>query len=504
MSRVFRFRWVVVALTLCVAACTVNDNPHPMQTGGTTAGSGGATGGAGGASTCSSGATITCSCSAGGPGTKNCIGNDVYGPCNCGSAGSGAGATGGNVGQAGGGGFPQGGFGDLGTPGAHKLTYEFKPLPYQPAHELNMPSSPKFGAFEEYGPQIAVWIGTAAPDGSLPIARDTLVSHFVTSILVTARTASFGIGNRPGVGKWVSSPLFPYGPRDNVLPIWAWAHNHTYPALILQDGNNSTFGFHESFSSDENYYCRPLMKSEVDSVVDSMTCPSRNFHSDKGKDDPGGRTSLYPPRHDVTADMCGTHDAPACTQLMARDDVAAVSAATPDPTATTPYKGTWFVPQNLPDGAYWIYVEVNKQYDQDAPTCNHPGCPMADPAHGIPTADEWQRGFGCPSYAPFCDPATGFCARHASTYDCSLATYGIGANIGQPSVLWAVRVNIDGSVMHVSTVDQYIGYGDWDSPQGNVNTPDATISQTPGSGAGRLGEVTDGDGTWRVRVTSKP
>ena len=37
-----------------------------------------------------------------------------------------------------------------------------------------------------------------------------------------------------------------------------------------------------------------------------------------------------------------------------------------------------------------------------------------------------------------------------------------------------------------------------------IHPPDGTISTTPGSGAHRLAEVTDGDGTWQFKVVSSP
>jgi hypothetical protein len=261
----------------------------------------------------------------------------------------------------------------------------------------------------------------------------------------------------------------------------------------MQDGNQDSFGFHESFSTTENFYCRPLEKSQI---VDALTCPTPFFNSDKGRFDPAGNRILYPPRHDVAASQCrvasqcggqqGCNDSPDCLMLADLDDVAAISAATPNPYTQSPYVGMWMVPGTLPDGSYWVFLEVNKQYDQDAGQC--------------PSGNDRD----CPPFAPTCDPSTHFCARHPSHYDQSLLAYGIGANFGQPSLVWAMPIQIDQAASHTSTTNGYVGYTDWDLPQGNLFAPDGTIADRPGTGAGRLAHVTDTDGTWQFKVISRP
>lgn len=370
------------------------------------------------------------------------------------------------------------------------LVYQFRPLPYDAAHEWAGVTSPGHGAFEEGGPQIAIWLEDLPPTGAPPVQRG---SHLF-DLFVTARTASFGIGNRPGRGDFVSSPRFPYGPRDGTLPVWAWARGVEYPLLVMQDGNQNSFGFHESVSTPENFYCRPLAPSG--DTIDAMTCPTPFFNSDKGMVDPAGRKSLYPPRHDVAASQCrvrgdpmcqgSCNDSPDCRMWSPlAEEVAAVSGATPSPWAQEPYSGMWLVPSALADGDYYVFMEVNKQYDQDAPQC--PSGMSAE----------------CPGFASTCDRSTHFCVRHPAAYDGSLPSYGLGANFGQPSVVWATRVTIDANAQHVALADGYLGYGDWDHPSGRIYPPDGTISHTPGSGAGRLGQVTDTDGTWQLKVTSR-
>src|SRR5262249_49918231 len=154
------------------------------------------------------------------------------------------------------------------------LVFYFQPVPYDSAHELPGSSS-SLGVFEENGPQVAIWLETVPQGGVPPAQRGSFVAH----AFVRAGTATCGIGNRPGAWNFVSSPRFPYGPRDNVLPVWAWARGHDYPALVMQDGVDESFGFHEAYSTSENFFCRPMQPTEI---VDALTCPSPLFNSDNG------------------------------------------------------------------------------------------------------------------------------------------------------------------------------------------------------------------------------
>ncbi|HJZ84086.1 MAG TPA: CFI-box-CTERM domain-containing protein [Polyangia bacterium] len=374
------------------------------------------------------------------------------------------------------------------------LVFEFQPQPYDAAHELPFPDGMTHGIFEDSGPQIAVWIESASPAGTPPGHRGS----YVADVLVTRATATFGIGNRPGNTYFVSSPHFPYGNRDYALPIWAWARGHQYPLLRMQDGIDDGFGFHEPTSSRDTFYCRPLQRNEL---VDAVTCPTPGgFSSDKGRFDATGKKVLYPPRHDVPASMCrvrgstctsSCNDDIACTMLADLDDVAAISAATPSPTDHGPYVGMWLVPSGLADGDYDVFIEVAKQYDNDAGQC-----PVSDSQ--------------CPP-GTTCDRSTRFCARHPSAYDdARLPQYGIGANLGQPSVVWWTRVRIDQGGSHTTVANDYLGFGDWDGAFGRgqqgIHPPDDTqISKsTPGSGAQRLAQFSDADGTWRFKVTARP
>src|SRR5262249_61703351 len=93
------------------------------------------------------------------------------------------------------------------------------------------------------------------------------------------------------------------------------------------------------------------------------------FNPHKRRFDLGGAPPLYPPGHDVAASACHPPDnMTACRMLADLDDIATISGATPNPFAGVPYAGSWVVPPSISDGDYMVFIEVNKQYDNDAPT----------------------------------------------------------------------------------------------------------------------------------------
>ena len=194
----------------------------------------------------------------------------------------------------------------------------------------------------DLGPQIAVWV------------QDAPTGQYIDTLMVTNATAVRGIGNRPGRWDFLSGPLFPYGKRVMSLPVWAHARGKTYATVMMEEAicavggpgypAESCLGWHESYSSDELYYCRPLQQSEVqaDLAVDAITCPSP-FHSEKGKFDPT-TVSYYPPRSDLTSfGMNDTADPPTYAAI---NDLDTVAAATP--AYGTTYSGTWSVPETFP------------------------------------------------------------------------------------------------------------------------------------------------------------
>jgi hypothetical protein len=305
--------------------------------------------------------------------------------------------------------------------------------------------TPKASKRLDLGPQVAVWLEKA--DGS-----------FVDTLMVTNATAVRGIGNRPGFWKFPSNWHFPYGKRRMVLPVWAHARGKTYNTLIIQDDNGSgvagemALGFHESVSTPDPYYCLTFRPATWVFEVDAISCPTGMFNSAKGRFDPNQPKSWYPPRNDLTT--FGPNDCDVipsagmqCPNTSARhfaevNDLDAVASATPP--YGGPFSATWPVPNDLPDGPYVLAVEVNKEFDGNA-------------SH-----------------------------MYEAYLDTTLPDNGLRDNIGQPSVVWKVPFAINRMAPAQAAVTAIAGYGDWDGATGTLHAPDSTISDTPGSGSGRL------------------
>jgi hypothetical protein len=332
------------------------------------------------------------------------------------------------------------------------LQYSFQPDCYRPDTSSDCVQSV---THMDLGPQIAVWLQDSS-------------GAFVDTLMVTNATSVRGIGNRPGRWDFLSGPLFPYGKRLMSLPIWAHARGKTYETVIMSEPNGicavggpaeSCLGWHESYSSTELYFCRPLQSGEtantIGDTVDAITCPTK-FNSEKGMFDPT-TPNYYPPRSDLTS--FGSNDGSAPPMFAAINDLDAVASATP--TYGTPYLGRWSVPSTLPAGDYTLMVEVNKEFDSNA-------------SHMHPDFD-----------------------------DGNLPGYGTDGNFGQPSVVYQVPIHID---ITTGTTDseatsQIAGYGDWTGATGVMNPPDATISTSdPGSGEARLLSISDGASGLNGRV----
>jgi hypothetical protein len=289
--------------------------------------------------------------------------------------------------------------------------------------------------------QIVAWIEDAA-------------GNYVDTAYITQTTGLRGLGNRTGIMDLQSGPRWPYGARDDVLPIWAHRHGWTFPAIVWQSAGdpsrdcNMSRSFTES--SHEDFYCRPLMPSEPQ--WDAGTCASEIF-TDKGKLS-DTLTSRYPPRADVTRQNA---DSPDVDELADLNPFDTVSQATPPGDA--PYRFSWIAPPTLPSGDYVLRVEVSKEFDFNA------------------------------SYTEATYP----------TSQCAFLTFGRPYR-GQPSVLYEVPFTLAAAQSITSTLD-YRGYSDLG---GTVHAPDATITtDTPGSGASRLRvAVADDSSTYRVRVTT--
>jgi hypothetical protein len=298
--------------------------------------------------------------------------------------------------------------------------------------------------------QIAIWIVDA--NGS-----------FAQDVFVTQATGTLGIGNRPGLWNYLSSWRFPYGPRPQVLPVWAHARGKTYPALRYFDDDTdhpNSLGWHENSSSPEPYFCRPLSAVENETIsTDTMTCPSpAMFQSDKGRFD-GGKTTVYPPRNDLVTFEDGG-DSPDVPMFAALNDLDAVTAATP--MGDEPELVTTMIPRALAEsGPLTAYIEVSLEHDEN-------GSWAFDRE-----TDHW--------------------------VDPDLSGYGV-EYLGQPSVVY--RVEFDAMTKGITATDMYAGYGEWDGSTGELYPPDDGISIADGSGADRLRLMTLDDESFRFGVYS--
>jgi hypothetical protein len=324
-----------------------------------------------------------------------------------------------------------------------RINYVFQPDCYRP--NLGAPCDRrKTGTRLDLGPQIAVWLESADR------------KQFIDTLMVTNAVGFRGIGNRPGHWSLPSSPKFPYGKRLMALPVWAWARGRTYETVVMQDGGPDRefwLGFHESISSPDPFFCRPMSFSEID--VDAISCPTVVFNSAKGRLSKSDPKIYYPPRNDLrvfTERDCDDRGTSVATcPLSARsyqdlNDLDSVSAATP------PYgrvfQGSWLVPDQIPDGDYALMLEIAKEWD-------------TNPYHA-----------------------------HVSYTDPSLMESGLKNNLGQPSVLFRAQFRLSRFTSAQVSVTQIAGYGDWDGMTGTLHPPDQSISDQPGSGRGRLLEIT--------------
>jgi hypothetical protein len=322
------------------------------------------------------------------------------------------------------------------------LRYAFQPECFEPPCP---PVKRKLADRLDLGPQIAVWVETADR------------SRFVDTLMVTNLTARRGVANRPGLVNLPSGPKHPYGKRLMVLPVWAWARGKLYPQVVMQDAHEEWMGFHESTSSPDPYYCRPMGFSEVD--VDAVSCPTKVFNSAKGRLADELPKLPYPPRNDLmqfserdcdVPSSSGAGCARSAERFRSLNDLDSIAAATPP--FEKLYEAEWTIaPQLRADADYALVVEVNREFDQNG--------------HYRPIAYEDQM-----------------LKKNGFTQT------GMNNNLGQPSVIYRVPFRIDGSSAF-GLAAEMAGYGAADGMSGMVQAPDATISRSPGSGEGRLRTV---------------
>lgn len=309
--------------------------------------------------------------------------------------------------------------------------------------------------------QIAVWI------------EDTQ-GNYVATAYVTRLTGTFGLANRPGNHFLHSAARFPYGRRDMVLPIWAHKRNKTYGYVVMGgaagndpsncnafDGpgscDDNTIAFHAGVSSPEPFYCSPSGGTITQNAqgMDVVSCASP-FYGSKGAYATDGRVSYYPPRADLTS--FNMYDSSEAHSYASVNDLGAISGATPQLEQLLNPPITW---TSLADGQYVVKIEVSLESDFNM-------------YHNYQYAVDDQTSFN---------------------------SYGKNY-LGQPSIVYAVPITV-GPDGDVETTSSYEGYAEFDPQTGSTGRelpPDMTISDAPGTGAGRLLDVTDGGQTFRVRV----
>ena len=287
---------------------------------------------------------------------------------------------------------------------------------------------------------------------------------FVDTIYITAETGTYGLGNRPGRVDFNSGPFWPYGRRTTTFPVWAHRKQLygsgdllEFPLVAFQNTDDDNLSHPFNQSSKEQHYCRPMMTSE--SAWDALSCASPNgVFTDKGI--MTGGVSLYPPRQD--AKRVAMNDSESVDMYPALNPFDAVSQATPP--NGVPAQFSWPIPATLPTGDYTMWVEVAKEFD-----------------HNATYTTDARPGPGNIPWKEYGDPYR-----------------------GQPSVLYKVAFAVGASASTGTTLD-YVGYGDPDGLDGNLRTPDGTITTNiPGSGAQRLDVVTEGPTSFRVRVVASP
>ena len=276
---------------------------------------------------------------------------------------------------------------------------------------------------------------------------------FVDTVLITQETGTFGLGNRPGRSDFNSGPLWPYGRRVTVFPVWAHRHGLSFDEVVFQNGdeNNLSHAFQES--SREPHFCRPLIPSEA--MWDAGTCATAAF-TDKGV--LGSKPSLYPPRNDL---LKASEDHASVATYAMLNPFDTVSMATP--ASGVPAKISWLAPDTVPPGNYVLWFEVSREFDHNST--------YSTSARPSPSGLPWSE-------------------------------YG-AAFRGQPSLVWKTPITIDAVNRTVAYTVDYAGYGDPDGQDGNLRAPDSTITTgVQGSGAERLSIQSDGGTPYRLKVES--
>jgi len=291
---------------------------------------------------------------------------------------------------------------------------------------------------------------------------------YVDTLYLTDGVGRRGLGNRPGRLDFNSGPRWPYGRRESIFPVWSHRHGLSFPSLWFQNSDDNNLSHPFGQSSQEAFYCRPLLPTEP--AWDTGSCASTIF-TDKGHFDGNRPDSRYPPREDI--DRVDGVDDVSVAMFDQLNPFDMVSGATP--IADTPFTVTWPIPPELAEGDYEVWVEVAREFDHNAT--------YSATAYPSPLNIPWSE-------------------------------YGLPYR-GQPSVVYRVPLHIGTTVEQNLTLD-YSGYGDpgtqvvGSNPvifdfDGDVRPPDATITTSvPGSGGARLLIDTQGTMTFRVLAEARP
>lgn len=294
---------------------------------------------------------------------------------------------------------------------------------------------------------------TPTDDAQMVVWLEDDQGNYVTTLFITRLTGSYGLGNRPGMMEFNSAWRWPYGRRTHVLPVWAHRHGEEFPSVEFQNADEQNLSHPLAQSSLETFYCKPLR--EGDAMWDTQTCAS-TVYTDKGVLNPSAKTP-YPPRTDLS-EVVGIDD-PSVSDFPIYNPFDAMSRATPP--GGELFNISWAIPDDLVDGTYTVYVEINTEWDQNQ-YYDYPA-PV-----GIPWAD-----YGTPSR-------------------------------GQPSVVYKVDFTLEGGATNATSLE-YVGYGDPDGIDGNIRAPDMTITtDVSGSGASRLLLTSEGGDMFRVRLKAQP
>lgn len=87
---------------------------------------------------------------------------------------------------------------------------------------------------------------------------------YVDTVFITQATGLRGIGNRPSIPGIASGPRWPYGPREDVLPVWAHRHGLTFPRVVWQMDALEPCNINTTYaeSSFEPYFFHPMQPSD--------------------------------------------------------------------------------------------------------------------------------------------------------------------------------------------------------------------------------------------------